>query len=156
MIRAFVVFVLLGVPIVSNAQLPLATIPDWLRPAQKNVEVLSQTHVTLTGDNYRIIEPNVVARSKGFKLFGLITFRNASYTEAMTRLYQKANVEQGHAQALANVVHESASSYFILFSIPKVTIRADLIEFEPAEEVIEDEEMAETSRVRAQERRRGR
>jgi hypothetical protein len=136
-----IVTFLLGLSITASAQLPFPAIPDWLKPAQKNAEVLTHTHVTLTGNNYSIIEPNVIARSKGFKLFGLITFRNASYTEAMKRLYEKAHVEAGHPQALANVVHESGSSYFILFSIPKVTIRADLIEFLDLGETC-DEEMA--------------
>jgi hypothetical protein len=128
----------MAAPLMALAQLPLPVLPDWLKPNQKTAEVLNQTHVTLTSDNYYIVEPNVIARSRGFKLLGIITFRGASYSEAMSRLYSKAGVQQGHPQALANVVHESSSTYLILFSIPKVTIRADLIEFtsgEPQEEM---------------------
>jgi hypothetical protein len=30
---------------------------------------------------------------------------------------------------LVNVVHERSSTYFILFALPKITVRADVIEF---------------------------
>ena len=120
-------------------------LPDWILPSQKSAQLLHQTQVTLAGNNYNILEPNVIGRSRGFKLLGLISFRGASHTEAMSRLYHRAGVEQGRPQALANVLVESSSTYFILFSIPKVTIRADLIEFTGDEPP--DEEMNDTSPV---------
>lgn len=116
-------------PLSGFAQLPIPITPDWLKSGDKSVGVLNNTHVTLTGDNYTILQKNIIAKSKGFKLLGIFSFRSASYTEAMSRLYSKAHIEEGHPQALANVVHESTSSNFILFSLPKVTISADLIEF---------------------------
>jgi hypothetical protein len=119
------------VPLAAKAQLPIPILPDWLRAGQAERGVLSQTHVTLTGNNYTIVQQNVTGRSRGFKLLGLFSFRGASYTEAMSRLAEKAQLQNGHPQAYANVIHESTSSNFILFSIPKVTIRADIIEFTP-------------------------
>jgi hypothetical protein len=117
-------------PLSTFAQLPIPLTPDWLKAGgDKSFGVLNSTHVTLTENNYMIVETNVVAKSKGFKLLGLISIKSASYTKAMTDLYARAQVKQGHPQALANVVYESSSTYLILFSIPKVTIRADLIEF---------------------------
>lgn len=145
-------FVFLVAPWSAFAQLPIPITPDWLKGGEKSIGVLNSTHVTLTGDNYTILEKNVVAKSKGFKLLGLISLRSASYTEAMSRLYAKANVEQGHPQALANVVYESTSSFFILFSIPKVTIRADLIEFTGTG--FADEEQPMSVRVRGEPRDR--
>jgi len=115
-------------PLAAFAQLPIPITPDWLK-GDSAVGVLNNTHVTLTGDNYTIVVTNIIAKSKGFKLLGLFSFRSARYTEAMSRLYKKAQVKEGHPQALANVVYESTSTSFILFSLPKVTIRADLIEF---------------------------
>jgi hypothetical protein len=118
-----------GVSLTASAQLPIPLIPDWLKPGQGDAQLLSQTHVTLTGDNYTIVQQNLIGQSKGFKLLGLFSFRSASYTEAMSQLYSRARVENGRPQALANVLHEKTSSNFILFSIPRVRIRADLIEF---------------------------
>ena len=125
------VLLLLGfLPFTLSAQLPLPVLPDWLKPGgQKNFGVLTDTHVNLTENNYKIVQTNVIAKSKGFKLLGFITLKSASYTKAMSGLYSSAGVAAGQPQALANVIHESSSANFLLFSIPKVTIRADLIQF---------------------------
>jgi hypothetical protein len=121
--------VLLFIPWLAAAQLPIPITPDWLKQASSSAEVLSSTHVTLMENNFRIVQTNVIGKSRGFKLLGLITIKPASNTRAMSELYGKAQVEPGRPQALANVVRESGSTYLILFSLPKVTIRADLIEF---------------------------
>jgi hypothetical protein len=47
----------------------------------------------------------------------------------MDRLYGHAEVRPGAAQTLANVVVERSSTYLILYSIPRVSIRADVVEF---------------------------
>jgi hypothetical protein len=120
---------LLLLPVLSAAQLPVPLSPDFLKPPSSSAQVLNSTAVTLAENNFRIVEPNVIAKSRGFKLLGFITLKKASHTIAMSRLYEKAQVETGRPQTIANVVHESGSMYLILFSIPKVTIRADLIEF---------------------------
>jgi hypothetical protein len=124
-----VLLTLCALPMAGLAQLPLPVLPDWLKPNQSEAQILNQTQVTLAGNNYNIIQKNIVARSRGFKILGLISIRSASYTEAMTRLYTKARVQEGHPQALANVVHERTSSNFILFTLPTIHIRADLVEF---------------------------
>jgi len=121
--------VLLFVPFVAVAQLPIPLTPDWLKQGSSSADVLNSTHVTLMENNFRIVQTNVIGKSRGFKLLGLITIKSASHTRAMSQLYGKAQVEPGRPQALANVVRESGSTFLILFSLPKVTIRADLIEF---------------------------
>ena len=70
-----------------------------------------------------------MGKSEGFSFLGLIPLKSPTYTEAIARLYQSAPVTEGKAQALVNTVYEHTSSYFILFSLTKVTVRADLIEF---------------------------
>ena len=128
--KKYILAAILLLPCSGFAQLPLPVLPDWLNPNQgATTEVLIHTHVTLTGNNFIILQSNIVAKSKGFKLLGLISLRSASHTEAMSRLYAKAQLQQRRPQALANVVRETTSTSLILFSIPKVTIRADLIEF---------------------------
>jgi hypothetical protein len=133
-------------PFASFAQLPIPITPDWLKGSEKTSGILNNTHVTLTGNNYVMVQTNIVARSRGFKILGLISLRSASYTEAMSRLYSKAQVTEGRPQAVANVVHESGGLNLILFQIPKVRIRADLIEF-TGDEYADEEAMPALSRA---------
>jgi hypothetical protein len=121
--------VLLFFPLLAVAQFPVPLTPDWLKQGSSSAEVLNSTHVTLMENNFRIVQTNVIGKSRGFKLLGLITIKPCSHTRAMSELYSKAQVQPGRPQALANVVRENGSTYLILFSLPKVTIRADLIEF---------------------------
>jgi hypothetical protein len=138
--KTWVLIGLVSLPLTALAQLPVPISPDWLKGSEKTSGILNNTHVTLTGNNYVMVQTNVVARSRGFKILGLITLRSASYTEAMSRLYAKAQVKEGQPQAIANVVHESGGLNLILFQIPKIRIRADLIEF--TDEYVEEMEDA--------------
>ncbi|HYE33823.1 DUF6567 family protein [Methylocaldum sp.] len=83
----------------------------------------------LSQPNFRLVQADVVGSSTGFKLLGIFTFKSPEYAEAITRLYKKAGISSGKAQALVNVVYEQTQPYFILFSLPKVTVRGDLVEF---------------------------
>lgn len=111
------------------AQLPVPISPDWLKGGEKISGVLHTTEVQLLGNNYRVLQTNVTARSGGFRLLGFITIRSPSYVTAMSRLYARAGVAEGRPQALANVVHETGGLNLIVFSLPKIRVRADLIEF---------------------------
>jgi hypothetical protein len=116
-------------PFAAFAQLPIPITPDWLKGSEKESGVLHSTQVQLFGNNYRMLETNVTAKSGGFKLLGFITIKSPSYVQAMSRLYHKAQVEEGAPQALANLVYETAGMNLILFSLPKIRVRADLVEF---------------------------
>jgi hypothetical protein len=120
---------LLMFPFMALAQLPIPLTPDWLKQSSSSADVLHSTHVTLMENNFHIVQTNIIGKSRGFKLLGLITIKPSSHTRAMSQLYGKAQVQPGKPQALANVVRENSSTFLILFSLPKVTIRADLIEF---------------------------
>jgi hypothetical protein len=85
----------------------------------------------LQDGNFIVIRTNVVGQSSGFSLFGILTLVPARFTKAMTRLYAHAEMQPGRAQTLANVITESDSTYLILFSIPRTSISADIIEFIP-------------------------
>jgi hypothetical protein len=87
------------------------------------------TNVDLTKKNYRVVKVNVVGKSVGFKIFGIIPITSPSYTGAMTDLYSNSSIKVGKAHALVNVIQERSSIYLFFFSIPKLTIRADIIEF---------------------------
>jgi len=89
----------------------------------------TSTSVDLAKSNYRIIKSNAIGESSGFSLLGFIPLVPPTYTDAMSDLYGKAGISEGKAQALVNVTQERSMLYLILFSIPKLTVRADIIEF---------------------------
>jgi hypothetical protein len=89
----------------------------------------SATQVDLSRKNFHIVKANAIGSSSGFELFGFIPFSAPTYTRAMADLYEKAGVTEGKAQTLTNVTQERSSLYLLLFSIPKLTVRADVIEF---------------------------
>ena len=101
-------------------------------------EAHTQTQVKLVEGNFITIRTNVVGSSKGFKLLGFITLYPATVDKAMDRMYTRAEAHEGRPETFAHLVVEHSGIYVILFSIPKVTVRADLIEFLPAH--FEDED----------------
>jgi len=88
------------------------------------------TQTSLSQANFRVIQSNARGTSTGFKLLGLIPILAPSYGAAMRDLRSDLPVA-GRAAALANVTQDRSNTYFILFSLPRVTITADVIEFLP-------------------------
>ena len=89
----------------------------------------SETVVALSTNNYLVVKANAVGTSSGFKLLGLLPLSVPRYTAAMSDLYRSSSVHEGRAYALANVIQERSSAYLILFSVPTLTVRADIVEF---------------------------
>lgn len=88
------------------------------------------TGVSLNQKNYRVIKPGAVGKSYGFRLLGIIPFANPTYATAKAHLYKSTGEPlTGRAIALANQTEDRSSIYLILFSVPKVTVTADVIEF---------------------------
>lgn len=111
------------------AAVPALPALSGLIPPSGGTPVLTTTTVNLSRQNYKIVKANAIGSSAGFSLLGLFTFISPRYDEAFTRLYRNAAVSEGKPQAIVNVVYENSSSYFILFALPKITVRADIIEF---------------------------
>lgn len=111
------------------AALPVLPALSGLIPPAAGTQVLTTTAVNLSRQNYKIVKANAIGNSVGFSFLGLFTLISPGYDEAFTKLYQSAGVSEGNAHALVNVVHENSSTYFILFSLPKISVRADVIEF---------------------------
>jgi hypothetical protein len=111
------------------AALPSLPALSGLVPAPAGTRILTTTSVDLSRKNFKIIRANASGRSVGFSFLGLFSFKSPRYEEAITQLYQSAGVTEGKSQALVNVMHEQTSTYFILFALPKITVRADVIEF---------------------------
>ena len=91
--------------------------------------VLTLTEVNLAQRNYRVVRTNVAGTSRGFALLGLISVKPPDAIEAFARLYEAGGISEGNALALINVLQQSSAPYFILFSLPEITFRADVVEF---------------------------
>ena len=91
----------------------------------------SATH--LDRANFRVIKANARGEDEGFYLLGFIPIVTPSLSDATDRLMYGINAE-GRAISLTNVTQEQRTLYLILFSLPKIVVRADVIEFldEPA------------------------
>ena len=88
------------------------------------------TRVNLAEKNFRIIKTGVSGESTGFSLLGFIPLKSPNYAEAKQRLYYGIGEPiTGRPIGLANQTEDKSSLYLILFSIPKVTITADVVEF---------------------------
>ncbi len=101
-------------------------------PSASALEIHNNTVLRLQEANFIVLKTNVVGQSGGFSLLGILTIVPASFTKAMDRLNAQAEMQPGRPQTLANLVMEKNSTYFILFGLPRTTIRADVIEFIPA------------------------
>jgi len=101
-------------------------------PNASALEIHNNTDVRLQEKNFLVIRTNVMGQSSGFSLLGVLTIVPAKFTKAMSRLYVQAEMQPGRPQTLVNLVMEKDATYFILFSLPRTAIRADVIEFIPA------------------------
>lgn len=88
------------------------------------------TQISLAGNNYKVIKAGATGQSSGFRLLGIIPLSSPNYGEAKAALYKSVGEPlTGRSVALANQTEDRSSMYLILFSIPKVTITADVVEF---------------------------
>jgi len=88
------------------------------------------TSVSLAGSNYKVIKAGATGQSSGFNLLGIIPLASPNYGEAKAALYKSVGEPlTGRSVALANQTEDRSSVYLLLFSVPKVTITADVVEF---------------------------
>lgn len=92
-------------------------------------QLQTTTTVQLTSQNYRILKTNVFGTDWGIDLLGIIPIVSPNCEKAMHQLYEAGGVKEGKPHAIVNVLKQHVSPYFILFSVPRVTIRADVVEF---------------------------
>ncbi|MFO0775601.1 MAG: hypothetical protein U0172_13155 [Nitrospiraceae bacterium] len=87
----------------------------------------------LTKGNFRIVQSNVRGDSYGFRLLGFIPIVPARIVDAKTDLYEKLAKSgdrlEGRSIALANATEDHNTYYFIIGSVPRITLTADIIEF---------------------------
>lgn len=91
----------------------------------------TQTEVALTHGNYKMIKPGAMGRSYGFRFFlGIIPITAPSTAAARSDLYQSVGESlNGKSVALVNVTQDRSTTWLLLFSIPKIVITGDVVEF---------------------------
>lgn len=88
------------------------------------------TAVSLQGNNYKVVKAGAKGESSGFSLLGIIPIVSPNYADAKANLYQSTGTSlEGRSIALANQTQDRSSLYLILFSVPRITVTADIIEF---------------------------
>ena len=88
------------------------------------------TQVQLNSNNYKVIKAGAKGESRGFNFLCLIPFASPNFADAKANLYQNIGQKlEGKSVALANLTEDRSFMCLILFSIPKVTITADIVEF---------------------------
>ena len=93
----------------------------------------NETSVSLSNNNYKIVKASAKGVSRGFYLFGFIPITIPSYADAKSDLYKDSGVPiEGRSIALTNQAQDKSSIYLILFSLPTITVTADIIEFNSA------------------------
>ncbi len=88
--------------------------------------------VTLREANYKIVKAGARGSSYGFNLFGFIPIVTPKYANAKSDLYDSVGQPlEGRSIALANQTEDRSSIWLLLFSLPKIVVTADVIEFNP-------------------------
>jgi len=87
------------------------------------------TGVSLSENNYKIIKAGARGESQGFNIL-FLPLVSPNYADAKANLYTDVGDSLvGRPVALANQTEDVSKLNLILFSIPKVTITDDVIEF---------------------------
>jgi hypothetical protein len=126
---AFMGLVALSAGCAGAAATELPSAFSSMNPSASSLEIHNQTELRLTEGNFSVVKTNVVGQARGFALLGFITLVPARFETAMGRFYSKAEMQTGRAQTPGNLIVEKTSAYWILFSIPRVSVRADILEF---------------------------
>ena len=84
----------------------------------------------LTGNNYTMIHAGATGEDSGFYFLGFIPIVSPSYGDAKKDLYRSVGEPlEGRAIALANYTEDRSTLYLILFSVPTLSVTADVVEF---------------------------
>ena len=93
----------------------------------------TQTQVNLNRANYKVIKAGAEGRSYGFRfLLGIIPITAPSTADARADLYKNLGEPVGgRSVALVNVMEDRSTTWLILFSVPKIVLTGDVVEFAP-------------------------
>ena len=92
----------------------------------------TETQIDLNHANYKMIKAGAEGRSYGFRLFlGIIPITAPNTAAARADLYSSVGESvNGKSVALINVTEDRSTTWLLLFSVPKLVITGDVVEFE--------------------------
>src|SRR6185437_4605323 len=89
------------------------------------------TNVILSNNNYHVVRAGVEGASSGFWLL-FIPVVSPNYADAKADVYRNAGVNlEGRSFALANETEDRSFFTLLLFSVPRLKVTADIVEFDP-------------------------
>lgn len=116
--------------------LALSVCTVFLGCATEGPSSFSQSSVSTAGmikSNYRVLRSNLRGESYGFRFLMFIPIVSPSMADAKQEMYDQLRREgiklEGRAIALANATVDRSGIYFLIGSIPRVILTADVIEF---------------------------
>lgn len=91
----------------------------------------TQTQINLTHGNYTMIKAGAIGRSYGFRfLLGIIPLAAPSTAAARADLYRSLDQPvNGKSIALINTVEDRSTTWLLLFSVPKLVVTGDVVQF---------------------------
>lgn len=102
----------------------------FLTSCSNSVPRNPETSVSLNRNNYKVIKAAARGQSSGFYLLGLIPIVTPNYASAKADLYDGIGQSlEGRSVALANQTQDRSTFYLFLFSVPTISITADVVEF---------------------------
>lgn len=95
------------------------------------MEQRTGTDISLKENNYKVLKTCARGSSSGFKLFEIFTIWSPSYASARRSLYDSVGEKlEGRSIALANMSEDKSTIHLLLFSIPRLVVTGDVIEFD--------------------------
>lgn len=82
----------------------------------------------LSKNEVKLLKVNARGIDRGFKFLGFMDFDPVSYADALSNLYEQAGTTGGRNISITNVAVEDSAMYFIVFSLTRVAITADIVE----------------------------
>jgi hypothetical protein len=91
----------------------------------------TETQIDLNHANYKMIKAGAEGRSYGFRFFlGIIPITAPNTAAARADLYNHVGESvNGKSVALINVTEDRSTTWLLLFSVPKLVITGDVVEF---------------------------
>jgi hypothetical protein len=91
----------------------------------------TETQIDLNHANYKMIKAGAEGRSYGFRfLLGIIPITAPNTAAARADLYSHIGESvNGKSVALINVTEDRSTTWLLLFSVPKLVITGDVVEF---------------------------
>jgi Family of unknown function (DUF6567) len=120
-----------SIPLIAALSAALLLSTGCASTRVENETPSTQTQVDLTHGNYKMIKAGAEGRSYGFRfLLGIIPITAPSTAAARADLYSSIGQPvNGKSVALVNVTEDRSTTWLLLFSIPKIVITGDVVEF---------------------------